>query len=57
MPQAIKIPAAKTAVDKEWEKLEKISEVHFTSFNGHMSFEKTLNGRKNTKKRSGCFPQ
>ena len=24
MPQAIKIPAAKTAVDKEWEKLEKI---------------------------------
>ena len=25
MPQAIKIPAAKAAVDKEWEKLEKIS--------------------------------
>ena len=24
MPQAIKIPAAKAAVDKEWEKLEKI---------------------------------
>ena len=24
MPQAMKIPAAKTAVDKEWEKLEKI---------------------------------
>ena len=25
MPQAIRIPAAKAAVDKEWEKLEKIS--------------------------------
>ena len=25
MPQAMKIPAAKNAVDKEWEKLEKIS--------------------------------
>ena len=25
MPQALKIPAAKAAVDKEWEKLEKIS--------------------------------
>ena len=25
MPQAINIPAAKAAVDKEWEKLEKIS--------------------------------
>ena len=25
MPQAMKIPAAKAAVDKEWEKLEKIS--------------------------------
>ena len=24
MPQAVKIPAAKAAVDKEWEKLEKI---------------------------------
>ena len=24
MPQALKIPAAKAAVDKEWEKLEKI---------------------------------
>ena len=24
MPQAMKVPAAKTAVDKEWEKLEKI---------------------------------
>ena len=24
MPQAIKIPAAKAAVDQEWEKLEKI---------------------------------
>ena len=25
MPQAMKIPAAKAAVDKEWEKVEKIS--------------------------------
>ena len=25
MPQAMKIPAAKAAVDKEWDKLEKIS--------------------------------
>ena len=25
MPQALKIPAAEAAVDKEWEKLEKIS--------------------------------
>ena len=25
MPQAMKIPAAKAAVDKEWEKLEKMS--------------------------------
>ena len=39
MPQAMKIPAAKAAVDKEWEKLEKISawnltkvrRVHFAS--------------------------
>ena len=27
VPQAMKIPAAKAAVDKEWEKLEKISGV------------------------------
>ena len=26
MPQAVKIPAAKAAVDKEWAKMEKISE-------------------------------
>ena len=26
MPQAIKFPAAKAAADKEWEKMEKISE-------------------------------
>ena len=30
MPQAMKIPAANTAVDKEWEKLEKISAWNFT---------------------------
>ena len=31
MPQAMKIPAAKAAVDKEWEKLEKISAWDLTS--------------------------
>ena len=30
MPQAIKFPAAKAAVDKEWEKLEKISAWNLT---------------------------
>ena len=30
MPQAIKIPAAKAAVDKEWEKLKKISASNLT---------------------------
>ena len=30
MPQAMKIPAAKAAVDKEWEKLEKISSWNLT---------------------------
>ena len=30
MPQAIKIPAAKAAVDKEWAKLEKISAWNLT---------------------------
>ena len=30
MPQTIKIPAAKTAVDEEWEKLEKISAWNLT---------------------------
>ena len=30
VPQALKIPAAKTAVDKEWEKLEKISAWNLT---------------------------
>ena len=30
MPQAMKIPAANTAVDKEWEKLEKISAWNLT---------------------------
>ena len=31
VPQAMKIPAAKAAVDKEWEKLEKISAWNLTS--------------------------
>ena len=36
MPQAMKIPAAKATVDKEWEKLEKIpawdkTKVHFSA--------------------------
>ena len=30
MPQALKIPAAEAAVDKEWEKLEKISAWNLT---------------------------
>ena len=30
MPQAMKIPAATAAVDKEWEKLEKISAWNLT---------------------------
>ena len=30
MPQAMKIPAAKAAVDKEWEKLEKFSSWNLT---------------------------
>ena len=30
MPQAVKIPAVKAAVDKEWEKLEKISAWNLT---------------------------
>ena len=30
MPQAMQIPAAKAAVDKEWEKLEKISAWNLT---------------------------
>ena len=31
MPQAMKIPAAKAAVDKEWAKLEKFSAWNLTS--------------------------
>ena len=31
MPQALKIPAVKAAVDKEWEELEKISAWNLTS--------------------------
>ena len=30
MPQAMKIPAAKAAVDKEWEKLEKVPACYLT---------------------------
>ena len=30
LPQALKIPAAKAAVDKEWEKLEKVSACNLT---------------------------
>ena len=42
MPQAMKTPAAKAAVEKEWEKLEKISAWRYSSFcltDGHLSFE------------------
>ena len=38
MPQAMKIPAAKAAVDKEWEKLEKNSGV------GHNKSQKQIRG-------------
>ena len=34
MPQAVKIPAAKAAVDKEWEKLEKFSAWNLTKVRG-----------------------
>ena len=34
MPEATKIPAAKAAVDKEWEKLEKISAWNLTKVSG-----------------------
>ena len=34
LPQAIKIPAAKSAVDKEWEKLEKFSAWNLTKVRG-----------------------
>ena len=34
MPPVMKIPAAKAAVEKEWEKLEKISAWHLTKVNG-----------------------
>ena len=33
MPQDVKIPAAKASVDKEWEKLEKISAWNLTKVN------------------------
>ena len=34
MPQAMKTPAAKAEVDKEWEKLEKISALNLTKVKG-----------------------
>ena len=34
MPQAMKIPAAKAAVDEEWEKLEKIPARDLTKVRG-----------------------
>ena len=37
MPQAMKIPAAKAAVDKEWEKLEKISAWNLTKIKSKKS--------------------
>ena len=38
MPQAMKIPAAKAAVDKEWEKLEKISAWNLTKVRKRRKF-------------------
>ena len=62
IPQAMKIPAAKAAVDKEWEKLEKITawniirgdrwnkderrESSFCFTDGHLSFEECRIGDK-----------
>ena len=46
MPQAMKIPAAKAAVDKEWEKLEKISAWNLTKVKSkkHMIDEARTSG-------------
>ena len=54
MPQVMKIPAAKAAVDKEWEKLETISAWNLTkgrknSFRIAYVIRKILNLRQNTK--------
>ena len=50
MPQAMKIPAAKAAVDKEWEKLEKISAWNLTKVRSKKEVidEARTNGRKST---------
>ena len=48
MPQAMKIPAAKAAVDKEWEKLEKIPAWDLTKVKSKKSviFESRTKGAK-----------
>ena len=48
MPQAMKIPAAKAAVDKEWEKLEKIPAWNLTKVtsNSEVIDEARNKGRK-----------
>ena len=69
MPQATKIPAAKAAVDKEWEHLEKNSAWNLTKVtserrksscrltDGHLSFEECRIGGKASKtQRSNCTP-
>ena len=44
MPQAMKIPAAKAAVDKEWEKLEKISAWNLTKVKSYVIDEARTSG-------------
>ena len=71
MPQAMKIPVAKAAVDKEWEKLEKVrskeevideartsgAKVHFASLMD-MSFEKCwIRGKAPKVQRWSCTPR
>ena len=46
MPQAIKNPAAKAAVDKEWEKLEKISAWNLTKVRSKKEVIEMKQGRR-----------
>ena len=72
LPQAMKIPAAKAAVDKEWEDLTKVksqkdviddtktmgAKIHFYLTDGHLSFQKCRVGGEAPKlQRSNCFPK
>ena len=46
MPQAMKIPAAKAAVDKEWEKMEKISTWNLTKVRSKKRGDRWKQGRR-----------